>query len=197
MARLPYFLLLSGLLFVAGWLAFPVQKIVVVGAKVLPAETVARLAGLYSGAPWLYLGRRVEKRLREHPWIASAKLRRPRLGVVVIEIEERRPVAYLDGVLGLPSGARNRLVLDESGQPLPNLRQGGVRIEGFGPGLEEALDLARNLPSARVIRYSPAGYGVDFGRSALWAPTARELLRAPRPKTGRLQVYAWGVSVRQ
>lgn len=197
MARFLAALILAGLLIVAGWLAFPVREVVVVGNRALPATAVARIAGLYSGAPWLYLGPATARKLENHPLIAKAKISRPSIGLVVIEIQERRPLAYLDRTLGIPSGAKARLVLDASGFPLPNYRRGGVRLLGYGPDLDQALQLAQRFPDARVIRYSPLGFGVDFGRSTLWAPTARELLRAPRPNKGRLQMYAWGVSVRQ
>ena len=190
MTRVLLVLLLAGLLVLLSWLALPIQRIEVVGSRALSPEAIARLAGLYAGGPWLYAPLLAPRRVAAHPRIARVRLTRPRVGVVRIEVEERRPFALWRGPLGFPGVRRDGVVLDAGGRPLLAARAPRV-LEGPESGLARALALARRYPDAGKITFGPAGYSLDFGERRVWL--ARAELTAPSPPRGH--VYAWGVSI--
>jgi len=183
-------LLLAGLLFLLSWLALPIRRIEVAGTRALPPEAVARLAGLYAGGSWLYAPLLAARRVAAHPRIRGVRVTRPRVGVVRIVVEERRPFALWRGPLGFPGARRDGVVLDTGGRPLLAARAPRV-LEGPEPDLARALALARRYPDAGKITYGPAGYSLDFGKRRAWL--ARADLAAESPPRGH--VYAWGVSV--
>ena len=189
MTRALLVLLLLGTLFLLSWLALPIRRVEVAGSQSLPPEAIARLAGLYAGGPWLYAPLSAARRVAAHPRIAEVRLSRPELGVVRIEVRERRPYVFWQGPLGFPGARPNGVVLDDGGHPLLATRAPRT-IQGPDPELEKALALARRYPDAREITFGPAGYTLDFGKRRAWL--ARADLAAGNPPRGH--VYAWGVS---
>ncbi len=189
MTRALLVLLLLGTLFLLSWLALPIRRVEVAGGQSLPPEAIARLAGLYAGGPWLYAPLAAASRVAAHPRVAEVRLTRPALGVVRIEVRERRPFAFWRGPLGFPGTRPDGVVIDAGGHPLLHARAPRV-LEGPDTALKKALALARRYPDARKITFGPAGYSLDFGKRRAWL--ARADLAAESPPRGH--VYAWGVS---
>lgn len=130
-----------------------VAKIAVRGAQRLSAADVANATGLAPGTRLRDVSARgVAARLESHAWIASAEAVRLPSGAVVVEIEERHPVAAI--ALGQPPIA---YAVDASGAPfsaadaetlagLPQLRAAApVAAQDPNPQLAEAIRLAYRL----------------------------------------------------
>ncbi len=170
---------------------FPVEKVEVVGLRHLKEAEVLALTGLRPGEGWLFIGERRLKALRAHPWVRKAHLEKPAPGRIRVRVEERVPF------LPLADGS----ALAEDGTLLP---QGapwarGPRVLGEGPiPVETVLTLARAFPGAQAIRYTPAGFYIEWEEVRLFAPEASLLLgygRKPEGK-GQISLYSWGVSAR-
>ncbi|TBH21573.1 FtsQ-type POTRA domain-containing protein [Thermus thermamylovorans] len=183
--------LLLATLYVASRVAFPLEEVEAVGLVHLEAEPLLLQARLLPGEPWLWVGPGRLAPLGQNPWIAEARLEKPRPGAARLWVRERRPF------LPLPDGS----ALAEDGTLLPGggPLAPGPRVEGKGPLPKEALlALARAYPEAQRLRYTPAGLWVDLPEGTLFAPEPGLLLeyaQAVRPK-GEVYLYAWGVSVR-
>ncbi|WP_460414431.1 FtsQ-type POTRA domain-containing protein [Thermus oshimai] len=183
--------LLLATLYVGSLALFPVEEVRVEGLRHLREEEVLKALELAPGDPWLWVLPGRVKALGQNPWVAEARLEKPRVGAVRVVVRERKPFLPLedgqalseDGVL-LPGGA-------------PHAH--GPRVVGRGPLPKEALlALARAYPEARRLRYTPAGFWVELPEAVLFAPSAELLLKyaqAPRPK-GQVFLYSWGVSQR-
>ena len=182
--------LLLALAFLASWLALPVRRVEVVGARQLPPEALARLGHLYAGAPWLYAPFWAQKRIAAHPQIAAVRLSRQRQGVLRLEVKERLPLAVWEDPLGFPGYRRRGVVLDAEAHPLLASRAPRA-IRGPESELDAGLRLLARYPQARAVTVGPAGYTLDFEKRRLWL--ARPEVPAPSPPRGH--VYAWGVSV--
>ena len=75
---------------------FRLTTIVVAGAEHLSAADVSEWTGLEMGANLLEVDvRAVQEALRAHPQVKDARVRRKLPASLVVELEERRPVAYL------------------------------------------------------------------------------------------------------
>ncbi len=196
MTRALFATLLAAVAFLVSWLVFPIRRIEVAGAGRLPPAYLVRAAGLYAGGPWLYAPILAERRLARVPWVARVRVERPAIGVVRIVVAERQPLALLVDWLGVPGGRKLGLVVDAAGRPLPTPRA-PVPVRGRGPGLAQALKLARRFPRARAITYGPLGFGLDLETGRYWAKTADQLKTLVRTPGRAVHAYAWGVSVRR
>ena len=181
---------LVALFWALGWVLFPLERVVVRGNESLSDAAVARLAGAYPGAPWLYLPRPARARLLAHPNIQSAEVKRLSFGVLLIEVKERSPRASWQGMLGFPGNDRLAVVIDAEGNPLLE-SEAPTRIAGPEGRLDEALFLLSRYPSATNITFGPAGYTLEFGERRIWLADPE----TPAPDPPRGHVYAWGVSV--
>jgi hypothetical protein len=73
-----------------------VREIEVVGTEHAAEEELRALAGVVVGDHWLDLDRdAIRFRLRSHPWVADARVRRPGPGRVRLVVEECEPVARI------------------------------------------------------------------------------------------------------
>jgi len=178
------------LAFLASWLLLPVERVEVVGARTLTPTAVARLAGIYAGAPWLYAPFWAEGRLAQHPQVARVKIQRKSGGVLKITVEERKPLAVWEDPLGFPGQRKRGVVVDAEGRPLL-LAQAPRSVKGPESELLTGLNLLLRYPKARSVTTGPAGYTLNFEKRRLWL--ARPDVPAPSPPRGH--VYAWGVSV--
>jgi len=183
-------LLFAALGFLASWVALPVERVEVAGARRLTPEAVARLGGLYVGAPWLYAPGWAERKIAAHPLVAEVKVRRAGRGVLRVELKEKEPFALWQDPLGFPGQRRQGVVLDPRGRPLP-LSRAPRALSGPESDLAAGLELLRRYPEARSVTVGPAGYTLNFEKRRLWL--ARPEVPAPSPPRGH--VYAWGVSV--
>ncbi|GAB5601856.1 FtsQ-type POTRA domain-containing protein [Thermus sp. FJN-A] len=182
-------LLLLATLYVASLVSFPVDRVEVEGLRYLKKEEVLARTRILPGEPWLWVLPNRLKPLVADPWVAEARLEKPRIGTVRLLLREREPF------LPLSDGA----ALAQDGTLLPGGAPWakGPRVEGKGPLPTQALlALARAYPEAKRLRYTPAGFWVDLAEGSLFAPDPQLLLeyaQAGRPK-GKVFLYSWGVS---
>ncbi|WP_457637010.1 cell division protein FtsQ/DivIB [Oceanithermus sp.] len=187
--------LLAAVLYVASLVVLPVERVVVTGNHHLSRAEVLAAVGVYPGDPWIWATRAHIKDLLENPWVASAELQRPRVGEVVIAIEERHPVATLQ----TPSGTFG---VAADGTLLPGAPPTEPLITGFGGDrLREALQIAALLPGVKKINYDPTGFTVDWKGKRLWIQNL-DGLQVWRSRVDKMQgkdiaIYTWGVSIRQ
>ena len=187
--------LLAATLYVASLILLPVQRVAVVGNLHLSRAEVVKSVGVYPGDPWLWAGSSRLSQLRANPWVARAQLLRPRIGEVVVEVSERRPVATLI----TPKG---RFGVAADGTVLPGATPVGPEISGFGGDrLREALQIAALLPTASKISYDPTGFTVDWKGKRLWVHDLERLrvwlASADKIRGNEIAIYTWGVSIRQ
>jgi len=134
---------------------FAVERVDILGANLVSEEEVLRLAGVEYGDNLPRIDpQRVRRRLEEDPRIGAARVRRIPPGRLVLEIEERLPVAmvpYADGFLFIDSEGK-LLAADRRSRPgLPAVT--GVPLERIGrhlpppEGLVIAADVASRLPA--------------------------------------------------
>jgi cell division protein FtsQ len=136
-----------------------VDRVVVRGAGGDRAGEVRERAGVRTGEAMVGLdGDAVASRVEELPWVRSAGVRRSWPGSVVVEVQERTPVAAL-------AGTGRWLLVDQDGRRLAHVRRppaGIVVVEGVGaqgePGtrverrVAAAVELGRRLPPAVRLR---------------------------------------------
>ncbi|NRA06669.1 MAG: FtsQ-type POTRA domain-containing protein [Myxococcales bacterium] len=148
-----------------------VERIGVRGAQYLDAGEVARATGIAPGTALSALDTEaLSLRLAEHDWIASARALRLPDGTLVVEVEERQPIAIVR------AGEPPRLfAVDASGTPfapldpadalLPRLHtRGKVEARVACPRLAEAVALVARLPDFGLA--APAEIGVPAETSA-------------------------------
>jgi len=187
--------LLAATLYVASLILLPVEKIVVTGNQHLGQEEVLAVLDVYPGDPWLWATPSRVSRLLSNPWVANAQLKRPKLGELLIVLEEREPVATLktpEGSFGVAA----------DGTLLPNAPAREPVISGFGGDrLHEALQIAALLPGVKNINYDPTGFTVDWKGRRLWIQDLENLQvwlsRVNSMQGDDIAIYTWGVSIRQ
>jgi cell division protein FtsQ len=150
-----------------------VDDIVVEGTERTAVDEVLARSGLRTGESMLALpAGGAADRVEELPWVRSATVRRDWPGRVVVEVEERTPVAAL-------AGGGRWLLVDEDGRRLARVHRppgGVVTIEGVG---------AQGEPGTPVD--DRAAGAVEVGRRL--TPALR--MRLPRVQVdpdGRLEV---------
>ncbi len=129
--------------------SFAVREIEVRGIEHADLDEILALAAVLPGEPWIGLDRAtVRFRVQSHPWVQRARIHRPWVGRVRIQIQECRPIAriHVDGrKYGLCEDLR--IVPDSPDQVgLPVIRD-------FGSG--RAVDseaLARGVEYVRALR---------------------------------------------
>jgi len=187
--------LLAATLYVASLILLPVENVLVTGNQHLSEAEVLAALDVYPGDPWLWATPGRAERLLENPWVASAQLKRPKPGKLLVVIEEREPVATLktpEGSFGVAA----------DGTLLPNAPAREPVISGFGGDrLHEALQIAALLPGVKNINYDPTGFTVDWKGRRLWIQDL-ENLQVWLSRVGNMQaddiaIYTWGVSIRQ
>ena len=136
---------LAGLFALAalGWLGWswragvPLETIEVAGVQHADVDSLVALARIDPAAPLFSIDPvLVADRVRRHPWVASATVKRRLAGVLTISVEEREPVA---------------LALDGRGRPSHYLDAGGYGLPLEAPS-EAAVPVASyNVPLLRGV----------------------------------------------
>jgi len=160
-------LLLSFFLFIGHWVYvhllsdsyFRVREVEVEGGRKIPKETLLSLTAM-EGMPNLFSVklREVVKRLESHPWIDQVRVRKVFPHKIVIQVEERKPMAilqleelyYIDthGEIFTPVGER-----DEYNYPYVT----GLTRRTFEKNPEEAKHLiAQALELLRIVNQGKA-----------------------------------------
>jgi cell division protein FtsQ len=171
---------------------WPVGQVVVTGNVRLSDAEVRSITGLEAGIPWLWAWPNRLEALRANPWVRSARLERPAIGELRVVLEEREALATL--VLGGVEWG-----LSGDGVLLPDPPRTPTRIEGVGsPRLNDLITIAKALPNATSIRYTPAGYTVRGEGFEVWAATASELQEWAKDRKSLANkptyLYPWGES---
>ncbi len=153
--RAPWLLMATAVGFGAGvgWSRLPeagvaptprLQRVAVTGSERIPAEEVARSAGLARGAALssVDLGD-VAARVAAHPWIAGARVAALAPDRLLVAVDEREPRAVAGG-----PGAEPWWV-DASGTPFAKVQADEIRLARRLPKIEGAddLDPARAHPA--------------------------------------------------
>ena len=132
--------------------SFPVEQIKITGARRLPQDTIARRAGVDTGANILAVNlSKVRKRLISHPWIADAQVRREVPAGLWIRIREHQSMAIVD--LG------DKFLLNREGR----------LFKAYQPGIDpQGLPVIRGLSAAdvKVATASPSGKRYSWPGSA-------------------------------
>jgi len=180
--RWPRFILLAGHLHAAvlGHPYFSVREVKVSGGEKIGGGEVLRLAGLSEGmSVWEIDPRRIEEKVRSHPWVRRVTVRRELPHRIVIEIEERaaRGIAVLGRLYYVDSeGVVFKPVEEGEGVDYPfltGLEQAGLTSHAastrqrmqevlrladlLGPGL--TLSQIHFRPDGGVVLY-PTSYAV-------------------------------------
>lgn len=172
---------------------FGVREVRLEGGRFLDADEATEVAAIPAGAsvwddpaPW-------EARLRDHPLVRDVRIRRELLGTLVVEVDERVPVAFAPTPVLRPVDARGEpLPLDPAAHALdlPVLRP---RPEGDDPDGEArrlrelAGEVARLGEIAPELAARISEVGIDDGGRGLAVrlQTPGVTVRFRRPVTRR------------
>jgi cell division protein FtsQ len=172
----------AGLVLHSPWLS--VSEIEVVGAS--RADAVGRVAetGVGPGAilVWVNTGE-IATAVREDPWVADVRVERVWPDRLVVEVAEREPALWIEGLEGWMLVASDGAVVDIAPRPGPGLlraelafpdrRPGEVPIE---PAWAELVDMARTLPPELAARVTLTLVGTE-----VWAQVGDHPVRFGHP----------------
>lgn len=197
---------------IASYVLFPIEKVEVVGNQQLSAAQVRRITGIERDTPWLWTWVHKLRPLEANPWVVEARLERPAIAQARIVLRERTSVANI-----MVGGQRMGLSAD--GKLLPGAPPQRPLLQGTGERpLDDLLALIRLFPQAERIGYDRSGYRVVTPTFTVWGQSVKQLqdwAKKPRitsretqvastagtdPKPAvpaSINVYSWGVSVRQ
>lgn len=174
---------------------FRLASVEVIGAETLSAAAIAEWTGLEMGANLLELDvRAIGDAIRLHPQVKEARVRRKLPASLLVELEERVPVAYLSGGEAFWAIDGDGVALFEtptlsSSRPLITVDialalQPGDKIEH--PGLALAVEFARALSakglaslsevhatSEGLTAYTRDGISISLGGDGEMAEKAR------------------------
>lgn len=139
--------------FVAAYLVFPLDGIEVSGSRMYPESEVSGLVSDYSSLLTLN-ARMVEKEVESNPWVEAARVRKDwESGIVLVEVEERRPILYAE-IEG------RRVIFSGDGEELPGLGGADLSVvELDGDLVPELLDAARTFEKNGARFGSVDGFG--------------------------------------
>jgi cell division protein FtsQ len=149
------------------------DSLAVQGARRVPAAEIARASGLAPGTPLADLdGESVAARLGEHAWVRQARLLPLPTGRLLLQVEEREPVAVLEGeppravdAEGTPFAPASEAAVAD----LPRLVARGPRATGEPDAdLARAAALARLLPARGLPAPEEIGVAAPDDPEGLW-----------------------------
>lgn len=159
---------------------FSVSRLVLQGHASSRAPEILHEAGVREGVPLVEISAgEVAAALQADPWIREASLRKDWPRTVIVRVEERFPVAWLETASGWALTAADGVVLqlaDTPGDDLPRVLLGhpavspGGRVEDQGT-LEFAAALRADLRAQLVVEQS---------QGELWARVGEVLVRLGR-----------------
>jgi cell division protein FtsQ len=187
-----FFVCLAALIWIAFWSpVLTVREIDVVGDRRTAADSVRDAAGITSDDNLLLVSTSdVASRVRELPWVRSARVDRRLPGTVRIKIVERRAALALTSTTGTWTIDAHGRVLDEGivGKGLPTLS--GTEYDSAVPGdrieteaLVGALEVWRKLPAK--IRTRVAAIFAPTLERISFALDDQTIVRYGRPETLR------------
>ncbi len=133
--RLLRFLVLLGVMGAAVWFLFsPWMRVVQVrtsGIVVSDAYSVLATHRVVAGTPMILLRpSRVEEALKEDPWVRTARVHRQWPNEVIVQIEERKPAAWVETSSGWVRRAVDGVALPSPVEPDDSLSW--IRLPGIG-----------------------------------------------------------------
>lgn len=183
----------SGLLAHSPWLS--VSEIEVLGSVRSDAGGRIAESGVGEGALLLWVDTgAVERAVRADPWVRDVRVDKVWPDRLVVEVAERRPVVWIEGVLGWMLVASDGTVVDRSAEPLAGLLRASVALPDVQPGaqpldpgwheiVEMALVVEDALGGTMVLEMRGAemwtevlGHPVRLGHPIDLADKARTLL---------------------
>lgn len=183
----------TGLLAHSPWLS--VSEIEVVGSVRSDAEGRIAHSGVGEGALLLWVDTgAVERAVLADPWVRDVRVVKVWPDRLVVEVAERRPVVWIEGVLGWMLVASDGTVVDRSAEPRAGLLRASVALPDVQPGtrpldpgwheiVEMALVVEDALGGTMVLEMRGAemwtevfGHPVRLGHPIDLADKARTLL---------------------
>lgn len=116
------------------WLS--VSEIEVVGS--IRSETRARIAtsGVGEGALLLWVDTgAIERAVRADPWVRDVRVSKVWPDRLVVEVAERRPLLWIEGILGWMLVAADGTVVDRAPEPEAGLLRASVALPDVQPGV--------------------------------------------------------------
>jgi hypothetical protein len=116
------------------WLS--VSEIEVVGS--IRSETRARIAtsGVGEGALLLWVDTgAIERAVRADPWVRDVRVSKVWPDRLVVEVAERRPLLWIEGILGWMLVAADGTVVDRAPEPEAGLLRASVALPDVEPGV--------------------------------------------------------------
>lgn len=179
-----------------------VSRIEVVG--VARSDAVSRIVatGVGEGALLLWVDTgRLESAVAEDPWVLRVAAERVWPNRIVVEVAERRPVAWVEGISQWMMVSADGVVLELAPVPTPDLVRAYVAVPDRRPGdrptdplWDEIIDLAVVLGDPL-----PAPMRLEMRGTELWATVGAHQVRFGHPidlgDKGRALVALLGVEI--
>jgi len=112
-----------------------VRHIEIDGVERSDAVASVAASGVGEGALLLWVDTgAIDRAVRADPWVADVRVRRVWPDRVVVEVLERRPVAWIEGVLGWMEVAEDGTVVARAHAPGPGLLEASMAFPDLDPG---------------------------------------------------------------
>jgi len=125
----------AGLVANSPWLS--VSEIEVLGVVRSDAEARVAASGVGEGALLLWVDTgAIERSVRSDPWVRDVRVEKVWPDRLVVEVAERRPLVWIEGVLGWMLVAADGTVVERAPEPEPGLLQASVALPDVDPGVQ-------------------------------------------------------------
>lgn len=119
-----------------------VDRIEIRGAVETDVAAVVAAEGVGAGALLLWVDTGgLEAAIATEPWVSDVRVQRVWPDTIEIEVVEREPVVWIEGVLGWMLVGRDGIVIDRRPEPGPGLMRAELAFRDFEPG-DRPLDPA-------------------------------------------------------
>lgn len=185
--------ILVGAWFITRTPILDVDRITVQGAVVTTTDDIVTASGLRTGEPLLEVdSSKAAARIKELPYIATAKVSREWDGLVTIEVTERVPVALAVTSDGVP------MVVDQSGRVLaPHVAEDGIGVVLVGveagpvgttiDGVSGALEVASLLSPGMRTRVASISTAPDGSLTLDLSPQGTVVLGPPNDLAAKVE----------
>jgi cell division protein FtsQ len=136
------FLALSTIVVVVHSPLMAVERIDIRGAVETDVARVVAAEGVGVGALLLWVDTDdLEAAIADEPWVSDVRVQRVWPDTIEIEVVEREPVVWIEGVFGWMLVGRDGTVIDRSAEPGPGLMRAALAFPDAEPG-DQPLDPA-------------------------------------------------------
>ena len=117
------------------WLS--VSEIEVLGVVRSDAEARVASSGVGEGALLLWVDTgAIERAVGSDPWVRDVRVEKVWPDRLVVEVAERRPLVWIEGVLGWMLVASDGTVVERASEPEPGLLRASVALPDVDPGVQ-------------------------------------------------------------